>query len=102
MQWSQAALSKVPIIYCYLCVKLLLVRRTSVTCGQFISFCKQLIQVLGQKSGVKHVQGIMIVKRTGEGVYSTNKFVLSRNDFWIMQVMYLVVDFESETVTKNK
>lgn len=59
---ARRALSKVPIIYCYLCVKLLLVRRTSVTYGQFISFCKQLIQVLGQKSGVKNVHGFMIVK----------------------------------------
>lgn len=39
----RSALSEVPIIYCYLCVKLLLVRRTSVTYGHFISFCRQLI-----------------------------------------------------------
>lgn len=31
----RSALSEVPIIYCYLCVKLLLVRRTSVTYGHF-------------------------------------------------------------------
>lgn len=39
----RSALSEVPIIYCYLCVKLLLVRRTSVTYGHFIFFCRQLI-----------------------------------------------------------